>query len=176
MGESTELSRLMQRHVGSGSVEGIFLRPKRRAPVERVSAVEALVGWGLEGDRSARRLPGRSGGGRRQVTLMQAEHLPVIAAFLGRDVLDPGLLRRNLLVSGVNLQACRSLIKGHPLVITVGEQVVLEVTGHCAPCSRMEAALGEGGYNAMRGHGGVTARVISGGRLALGDTVTCKPG
>jgi MOSC domain-containing protein YiiM len=48
---------------------------------------------------------------------------------------------------------------------------VLRITGPCAPCSRMEAALGPGGYAALRGHGGWCAEVLAAGALSVGDGV-----
>jgi MOSC domain-containing protein YiiM len=121
--------------------------------------VELLTGRGIAGDISTARTAGK-----RQVSLIQAEHLPVIAALSGATVVAPELLRRNLVVSGINLLALRSTR------FRIGD-TLLEGSGTCDPCSKMERALGEGGYNAMRGHGGIIARVICGGLIALGDPV-----
>jgi MOSC domain-containing protein YiiM len=152
---------------------GIWLRPARGMPAVLAEEALAVVGAGLQGDRSAASARARraAGGGKRQVTLFQAEHLPLIAAWTGRPDLSSATLRRNLVVAGLNLLAARSPFANQPLQLHLGPDVVLEVTGPCDPCSKMEAILGPGGYNALRGHGGVTARVLQGGRLRAGDAV-----
>jgi len=167
----TDLQALTGRFATEGRLEAILLRPRRGEPALPVEAVEALAGHGLAGDRSAARANGGSGGGKRQVTLIQAEHLALIACWSRHGEIDPAALRRNLVVAGINLLAARSPFADRPLRLRLGADVVLELTGPCDPCSRMEEALGPGGYNAMRGHGGMTARVLTGGRLQRGDTV-----
>ena len=147
-----------------GEVTWIGLRRERRGSVEVVDQAVAVEHLGLEGDHRAHsRTPNRNS--KRQVTLVQSEHLPVIASLLGSSELNPSLLRRNLLVSGINLLA----LKDRPF--RIGE-VVLEGTGPCHPCTRMEENLGPGGLNAMRGHGGITARIVKGGTLHVGDEVS----
>ncbi len=142
-----------------GRLMWIGLRPARRAPMQAVETAVVETARGLIGDHYA-----GNAGSKRQVTLIQAEHLPVIAALSGHAVVPPEWLRRNLVVAGVNLLALKDRR------FRIGA-ILIEGTGPCQPCSYMEAMLGPGGYNAMRGHGGISARVLHGGRLRLGDLV-----
>lgn len=153
------LSTLIARHAQDGRLDWIGLRPARKAPVAAVPRAQ-ITEAGLVGDHRARP-------GKRAVTLLQAEHLPAITSYTGRPA-APEMLRRNLVVAGVNLSALR----GRRLAIG---GVVLRLTGPCAPCSRMEETLGPGGYSALRGHGGWCAEVLTPGALALGDLVRPLP-
>lgn len=158
------LYQLMSRFPRAGRIEWIGLRPARDVPMQTVDHADALAGGGLGGDRY--KTAGRSAGsGNRGVTLLQAEHLPAIATLSAHAAVAPETLRRNLVVSGIPLIA----LKGRRFRIG---NVLLEGTAPCDPCSRMEDALGPGGYNAMRGHGGLCARILEGGSLQLGDAVT----
>lgn len=159
MNPDSELAKLMARFPRAGRVEWIGLRPERRAPLASVKQAEAVAGCGLAGDHYESKT-----NGKRQVTLIQAEHLEAVAKLLGRPGVSPDLVRRNILVSGINLLALRN---GK---FRIGD-VLLEGSGPCEPCSRMEEVLGEGGYNAMRGHGGITARILGGGNVEVGAGV-----
>jgi MOSC domain-containing protein YiiM len=146
-----------------GELRWIGVSPKRRAPIVALASSLVVAGTGLPADHHA-----KGGRSNRQVTLLQYEHLAAIAALLGRAEVLPEMLRRNLVVSGINLLALKDRR------FRIGN-VLLEGTGPCAPCSRMEEILGPGGYHAMRGHGGITARVLEGGEIRLGDPVGLEP-
>ena len=107
----------------------------------------------------------RKSNGKRQVTLIQAEHLETVAKLLGKSEVRAEWVRRNVLVSGINLFALRDRR------FRVGD-IMLEGSGPCEPCSRMEEVLGIGGYNAMRGHGGIIARILEGGTFGLRAAVS----
>ena len=140
-----------------GVVAWLGVRPARLAPMRAVEAIALTPGGGVEGDhyQSATQ-------GARQVTVIAAEHLAAIGSFLGGDSAPPELLRRNVVVHGINLLA----LKGRRFRLG---GALLEHSGECHPCSKMERLLGTGGYNAVRGHGGITARVLEGGEVRLGD-------
>ena len=158
--EESKLAQLMATMPQIGEVMWIGLRPERRAPMVSVEQVKAIPGEGLEGDRFSGTI-----NSKRQVTLIQEEHLNAVASIMRKEHIDPDLTRRNIVVKGINLIA----LKDHKFKI--GE-AVFETTGACHPCSRMEENLGPGGYNAMRSHGGITAKVIREGLIELGDSVS----
>jgi MOSC domain-containing protein YiiM len=150
------IADLIARFPRQGRVAFIGVRPERRAPVASLERVFIGKG-GLAGDH-------RDKPGARAVTLIQAEHLPAIAALAGLDKVDPAGLRRNIAVAGISLAALRGRRFRIGGAVLKGVEV-------CAPCSRMEEVLGRGGYNAMRGHGGITAMVIEEGEVRIGDPV-----
>ncbi|HMB55757.1 MAG TPA: MOSC domain-containing protein [Arenimonas sp.] len=154
----TALGALMRILPRPGRVRWIGLRPQRDVAMNEVLAVVAETGKGLIGDRY------NSASGKRGITLIQAEHLPVIATLAGHAEVAAKTLRRNLVVEGIPLIALKERR------FRIGEAVFFG-TDSCDPCSRMEDALGPGGYNAMRGHGGLCARILEGGCIRVGDAV-----
>ena len=144
-----------------GRVEWIGLRPRRREPLQAVSETVALAELGLKGDHRTGKTPGSG----RQVTLISREFIAQIELFTGLEGIDPATLRRNIVVSGINLNALRRQR------FRVGD-ALFEATQLCHPCARMEEALGAGGVAAMLGHGGLCAKIIEGGAVRLGDAIT----
>ena len=164
--DKSTVAQLLATLPQQGRLEWIGLRRARRTEPDAVLEAEVITDRHLAGDHASPKA-----GGKRQVTLIQHEYLAAVAGFLGlAEPVAPGRLRRNLVVSGLNLLA----LKGRQ--IQIGEEVILDITGECHPCSRMEEELGPGGYNAMRGHGGLTAHIAQGGLIRVGDAVRVLPG
>lgn len=149
-----------------GRVRWIGVRPQSRSPMIELEAVEARLEAGLTGDHAR---PGLRNA--RQVTLIQWEHLAVINSLMGRpddQPVRPQDLRRNIVVSGINLFS----LKGRRFRIG---QAIFETSGWCQPCARLENNLGPGTFQAVRGHGGITARVLQSGIIHLDDRVNVEP-
>lgn len=146
----------------SGTVCWLGIRPARLAAVRAVTSIEIDCEHSIPGDHYQ-----GPAGSVRQVTLIQQEHIDAVGKIM-RKTVTPDLLRRNIVVAGINLQALKKR------KFTIGSATLLG-SGNCHPCSRMEDNLGPGGYNAMIGHGGITATVVNSGRVSVGDAVTVCP-
>ena len=144
----------------TGKVEWIGVRPEKRSPMQIVTTARLEEGRGMVGDHRA-----QTPHAKRQLTLIQHENLATIAALAGLESVKPELLRRNIVVSGINLIA---LIGKR---FQIGD-TVLEGTGHCEPCGRMEENLGHGAYNAMFGYGGINAIVCHSGDIEVASSVS----
>lgn len=149
------LSDLIRRVAQPGTVIWIGVRSARRAEMSVVESAR-IDANGLVGDHARP--------GKRAISLIQAEHLAAIGSYLGRPPVQAHLLRRNLLIEGINLAS----LKGRELQVGTAR---VRITGLCAPCSRMEQAFGPGGYAAVRGHGGWCAEVRAPGDVRVGDRV-----
>jgi A/G-specific adenine glycosylase len=142
----------------TGRIEAIHVARARRSAMEPLEVALLAPGRGLPGDHHDKP------GAKRPVTLVTREALDDVARTLGIDI-APGASRRNLTVSGLDLDA---LPAGTKLVLGTA---VLEVRGPCDPCGRMETALGKGAEKLLARRGGVFGRVLSGGTVRPGDEV-----
>ncbi|MEZ5093442.1 MOSC domain-containing protein [Nocardioides sp.] len=139
------------------TVAAIHLAPGARLPQKSVERVTAEAGKGLVGDRY-------HGTRHRHVSVQSAEQLAAAAEALGRPV-PPAATRRNVTIS-------HGLVPTAPgSRITLGE-VELEVVRIAAPCRLLDDNLGPGGAAALRRRAGSICRVLVGGEIAVGDTVT----
>lgn len=159
---SSTLAQLLNAPMRAGRVVWLGIRPRRREPMLVLQTADFDIAQGVVGDRYTR------AAGARQVTLLQAEHLAAIASHIGRSEVLPADLRRNVVTYGINLLALKEKR------FQIGS-AVLETTGECHPCSRMEDILGVGGYNAVRGLGGITARIVQSGTVSVGDELVALP-
>ena len=156
------LTNLRANSALAGKLVWIGIRPAHHVAMIMSKTATLITNVGIEGDHSA-----TQEGKKRQVSLIQAEHLDVIATLSNDPSVLPDQLRRNLMIEGINVLSLKDQI------FMIGN-CILEGTGACHPCSRMEEVLGKGGYNAMRGHGGITARILKGGIISTGNSVSIK--
>ncbi len=137
-------------------VAHIFISVLTGQPARPLQSVRAIADLGLEGSRHNKR------GGKRQVLLMDSETLQSFS-------LAPGQIKENITTSGL---ALNELGPGQRLEI--GE-ALLEVTGPCHPCSRMDE-IRTGLQDRLQGRRGVLCRVIEGGMIRRGDRIRVVDG
>ncbi len=150
----------------TGVLTGIARHGRPRGPIETLEAIDVTVEAGLVGDFRGAVKPG--GKGKRQVSLIEAGDWAAAMAELGHD-LHWWARRANLLIEGLDLPQTPGAR------VRIGAHVVIEITTECDPCSRMEEiAPGLKAALTPDWRGGALGRVLSGGRIAIGDAVVVE--
>ncbi len=138
-------------------VTALHIAPGARLPMKSVARVKAEAGRGLVGDRY-------HGTRHRHVSVQSAEQLAEAAEALGAPV-PPSGTRRNVTIG-------RGKIPTAPgSRITIGD-VELEVVRVAAPCRLLDDSLGPGAAAALRRRAGSICRVLAGGEISVGSSVT----
>ena len=147
-----------------GVVEGIFVTGEGSAPMKRVEEVRTVEGCGIEGDRYCE----GTGFWTRygdvcEVTLIESEDLDYIENELGIAVKN-GEHRRNIVTSGIRLVDLRRKR------FRIGE-TVLEYDRPRPPCRHVQDLSEPGMTRALKGRGGICARVVEAGRIRVRDAI-----
>ena len=147
-----------------GVVEAIFVTGKGSATMERVEEVRTIEGCGIEGDRYCE----GTGFWTRygdvcEVTLIESEDLDHIQSELGISIKN-GEHRRNIITSGIRLGDLRRKR------FRIGE-AVLEYDRPRPPCKHVQDLSEPGMTRALKGRGGICARVVEAGRIQVRDVI-----
>ena len=149
----------------AGFVVGIFLAPEAGAEMKSVQAVTALEGCGIDGDRYCAGTGHWSRFGKVcETTFIATEDLDDIERETG-VVVKNGEHRRNVVTTGISL---RTLRRGERF--RVGE-VLFEYRGPRSVCRYIERLTEPGMTQALKGRGGICARVIETGTVRVGDEI-----
>ena len=143
-----------------GSVVSMRVCVGHREPMKSVESADMVAGYGIEGDRHATSRGPRT---RRQVLLMDVETL-------GAFGLEGGQTRENVTTRGIDLHALPAGSR-----VALGDEAVVEITGFCDPCGRMDE-LRDGLREAMVDRRGMLATVIEGGAVKIGDPARALEG
>ena len=127
-------------------------------PLVEVPQIECVAGRGIRGDRFYDYRDNYKG----QITFFSFEIFERLAQHFGLTEKSPGAVRRNVVVSGVELN---DLI-GEEFSI---QGVRLRGTAHCKPCYWLDQAIAPGAEKFLEGKGGLRAQILSDGVIAVGD-------
>jgi MOSC domain-containing protein YiiM len=149
-----------------GVIIALHISPAATAPMQAVSAVQAVVGLGLQGDRYFSKVGTYSNdpGSGREVTLIESESIEALKRECNVEI-DAALARRNLLTKGV---ALNHLVERQ---FRIGA-VILRGTRLCEPCAHLEKLSRPGILRGLIHHGGLRAEIVTGGMIRVGDAVT----
>jgi MOSC domain-containing protein YiiM len=127
-------------------------------PLVEVPQIECVAGHGIRGDRFYDYRDDYKG----QITFFSLEVFERLAQHFGLTNKSAGAVRRNVVVSAVELN---DLI-GEEFSI---QGVRLRGTAHCKPCYWMDQAIAPGAEEFLQGNGGLRAQILSDGVIAVGD-------
>ena len=127
-------------------------------PLIEVPKIECVAGRGIRGDRFYDYRDNYKG----QITFFSFEVFAELAEHFGLTDKSAGAVRRNVVVSGVELN---DLI-GEEFSI---QGVRLRGTAHCRPCYWLDQAIAPGAEKFLEGRGGLRAQILSDGVIAVGD-------
>lgn len=127
-------------------------------PMREVDQLECVAGRGIRGDRYFDHKTDYKG----QITFFSMEVYEDLMTRMGIEDRPPSVFRRNVLTRGADLNA----LIGQEFTI---QGLAFRGTEECRPCYWMDTAFAQGAFEALRGRGGLRAKILSDGILKKGD-------